>query len=174
MLSVRNIVFLAVAVTGSVIRRDAAQVKSDLQLINADTQAVTAAVNNYNGGGYANALPIVGAQSKLSDDIKAATDHAKAAGGLSEADADAIVGYIRDTLQPSIQASLSALKSKRDKFAGDGLSPIVKSSLGSLKMDTDNLSAALVAGTPPSRVSEAKAVSDAIDASFDDAIAYFS
>lgn len=174
MFSVRNLVFLAVAVTGSVIKRDAAQVKSDLQLINTDTQAVTAAVNNYNGGGINNALPIVRAQSKLSNDIKSATDHAKAAGALSEADSSAIIGYIRNTLQPSIKASLSALKSKKDKFAADGLTSIVKSRLESLKSDTDNLSAALVASAPPSKVSEAKAVSGAIDADFNDAIGYFS
>ncbi|QPG93553.1 hypothetical protein C2857_000703 [Epichloe festucae Fl1] len=174
MLSVRNLLFLAVAVTGSVIKRDAGQVKSDLQLINTDTQAVTAAVNNYNGGGVTNALPIVRAQSKLSRDIKSATDHAKAAGGISEADASAIIGYIKNTLQPSIQGSLSALKTKKGNFDADGLTPTVKSSLESLKSDTDNLSAALIAGTPPSKVSEAKGVSDAIDASFNDAIAYFS
>lgn len=174
MLSVKNLLFLAVAVTGSVVRRDAALVKKDLQLINTDTLAITAAVNNYNGGGFTNAIPIVNAQQKASADIKTATTDAKAAGVVSVADANDIIAYITGTLEPSIVGSLSALKSKKAFFATDGLTAIVKGSLQSLKTDTDNLGAALIGGTPASLQAQAKAIQAKIDADFDDAINFFS
>ncbi|KAG6029117.1 hypothetical protein E4U41_000473 [Claviceps citrina] len=174
MLSIKNLLFLAIAVTGSVIQRDAKQTKSDLQLIDTDTRAVTSAVNAYNGGGALNALPIVKAQDKLSADVRTATSHAKATGVVSEADAAAIIGYIQHTLRASLQGSLSALKSKKAKFAADGVTPTVRSSLQSLKSETDKLGAALVADTPPSKTAEAKAVASAISAGFADAIAFFS
>ncbi|EFY88115.1 hypothetical protein J3458_021282 [Metarhizium acridum] len=173
MLSIKNLLFLAVAVTGSVIKRDAAQVKQGLQTINADTNAVTTAVNNYNSG-FSQALPIVNAQNKLKDDLKTATNDANNAGVVSESDADGIIGYITGTLRPSIDASLSALKSKKANFDKDGLTPVVKSSLQDLKTDTDNLGAALVNGTPDSRKSQAQSIQNKIDADFVDAINHFS
>ncbi|KID86769.1 hydrophobic surface binding protein [Metarhizium guizhouense ARSEF 977] len=173
MLSIKNLLFLAVAATGSVIKRDAAQVKQDLQTINDDTNGVTAAVNNYNGG-LANALPIVTAQQKLSGDLKTATDNAKNTGTVNEADADEIIAYITNTLQPNIETSLSNLKAKKPQFDADGLTSTVKSSLQSLHTDTSNYGNALIAGTPPSKVAEAQAIQNKIDAGFVDAIAAFS
>lgn len=174
MLSIKNLLFLAVAATGSVIKRDAAEVKQDLQTINSDTSAVTTAVNNYNGGGFTNAVPIVTAQQQLSKDLKKATETAKNAGVVSEADANDIIGYITSELQPNIQTSLSALKAKKANFDADGLTPIVKSSLQDLKTDTDNLGAALIGGTPASKKPQAEDIQNKIDADFVDAIAYFS
>ncbi|KZZ99647.1 hydrophobic surface binding protein [Moelleriella libera RCEF 2490] len=175
MLSIKNLLFLAVAATGSVIiKRDVETVKQDLRTINDDTTAVTAAVNNYNGGGFAAAIPIVNAQNKLSRDIRSATTDAQNAGPASEADADDIIGYITNTLEPNIKTTLSALKSKKSKFDADGLSGTVKSSLQNLKSDTDKLSAALVSASPSSRAQAAQSIANTIDADFDDAIAYFS
>ncbi|OAQ60522.1 hydrophobic surface binding protein [Pochonia chlamydosporia 170] len=173
MLSVKNLLFLAVAVTGSVIKRDAALVKADLQTINTDTAKVTTAVNNYNGG-VLNALPIINAQQQVTKDIKKATTDAQNAGVVSEADALDIIAYITGTLEPTIVGSLSALKSKKAKFDADGLTGTVKSSLTSLKSDTDALGAALIAGTPANLVAQAQAIQAKIDADFDDAIAFFS
>lgn len=174
MLSIKNLLFLAVAATGSVIKRDAAEVLQDLKTINDDTTALTAAVNDYNGGGFTNALPIVNAQNKLSGDVDKATDAAKNAGVVSEADATVIITYITDNLQPNIKTSLSALKAKKANFDADGLTPIVNSSLQDLKTKTDNLGAALIGGTPASKKPQAEDIQNKIDADFADAIAYFS
>lgn len=174
MLSIKNLLFLAVAVTGSVIKRDAAQVQQDLKTINDDTNAVTTAVNNYNGGGLANAFPIVLAQQQLSKDLKTGTTNAQNTGVVSEPDADTIIAYITNTLLPSIKASLAALKAKKPQFDADGLTSTVNSSLQDLKTDTDKLGAALIAGTPPSKVDAAQGIQNQIDAAFADAIAFFS
>ncbi|KID74341.1 uncharacterized protein G6M90_00g083110 [Metarhizium brunneum] len=174
MLSIKNLLFLAVAATGSVIKRDAAEVKQGLQTINSDTSAVTAAVNNYNGGGFTNAVPIVTAQQQLSKDVKETTETAKNTGVVNDADANDIINYITGTLQPNIAASLAALKAKKANFDADGLTPIVKSSLTDLKTDTDKLGAALIAGTPAGLQEQAKAIQKKIDADFADAIAFFS
>ncbi|CCE30327.1 uncharacterized protein CPUR_04175 [Claviceps purpurea 20.1] len=172
MISLRNLLFLAVAVTGSVIPRDVGQVKKDLVTINADTQEVTKAVNGFNGD-LKSAPPILTAQHKLTSDIKTATDHAKAAGKVNEPDADFIINYISGQFQPSIDAALSAIKSKKDKFQGAGLAGTVKTSLTQLKGDADALSDALIGGAPASRVDKAKGLKAHISAGFDDAIKAF-
>ncbi|KAG5984827.1 hypothetical protein E4U55_003045 [Claviceps digitariae] len=173
MFSLRNLIFLAVAVTGSVIPRDVGQVKKDLEAINADTKAVTNAVNAFNGGAQG-APPILAAENKLTSDIKAATGHTKAVGKVSEADADDIINYVTGQFQPSIDAALSALKSKKPKFQADGLNGIVKTTLQKLKVDAGELSDALVANAPASRVDKAKGTKAHIDAGIDDAIKDFS
>ncbi|KID94032.1 4MeS, partial [Metarhizium majus ARSEF 297] len=173
MLSIKNLLFLAVAATGSVIKRDAAQVKQDLQTINSDTKAVVDAVNNYNGG-LANALPIVTAQQQLSKDLKTGTTNANNAGPVNEADADDILAYVKSTLIPSTEGALSGLVAKKATFAKDGLTSTVKSSLVDLKKDTGDLSNALENGAPDSKKPEAEQLKNQIAADFDDAIAQFS
>ncbi|TWU74216.1 hypothetical protein ED733_003153 [Metarhizium rileyi] len=174
MLSIKNILFLAVAATGSVVKRDVAQVKQGLQTINADTVAVTNAVNNYHGGGYDNAMPIVTAQEKLSDDSKEATSAVEGTNSVSHADANDIFAFIDNTLKETIEDSINALKSKREYFKADQLEDIVKSTLQSLQSDTDKLSDALLAKTPADLADKAKNIQARIYADFKDAITYFS
>ncbi|KFG79160.1 4MeS [Metarhizium anisopliae] len=173
MLSIKNLLFLAVAATGSVIKRDVAQVKKDLDTINSDTIAVTNAVNGYTGG-LASAFPIVTAQQQLSKDLKSATANAQDTGVVSEPDADDIIAYIINTLEPNIETSLSDLEAKKSQFDADGLTSTVHDSLQSLHTDTSNYGNALTAGAPPSKKPQAEAVQNKIDARFVKAIATFS
>ncbi|KAK8914778.1 hypothetical protein H634G_02155 [Metarhizium anisopliae BRIP 53293] len=173
MLSIKNLLFLAVAATGSVIKRDAAQVKQDLQTINSDTIAVSNAVNNYNGG-LANALPIVTAQQQLSKDLKTGTTNANNAGPVSDTDADDILGYVKSTLLPSTEKALADLVAKKATFASDGLTSTVHDSLVSLKQDTGNYGAALKNGAPDNKKAEADGLNNQIATDFDNAIANFS
>ncbi|KAG6034541.1 hypothetical protein E4U41_006501 [Claviceps citrina] len=119
MLSFRNLLFLAVAVNSSVNPRDVAQVRQDLEAINADVRAVTTAVNSYNDG-IPNTRSILNARRKLISDIRIATDHTQAAGKVSEADADGIVGYVAGSFEPSIDAALSALEAKKETSGQTG------------------------------------------------------
>jgi len=173
MFSLRNLIFLAVAVTGSVIPRDVGQVKKDFEVINADTQAVTNAVNGFNGDAQ-NTPPILNAEHKLTGDIKATTGHVKTVGKVSESDADYIINYVNGQYQPNIDAALSALKSKKAKFQAAGIAQIAKMDLEKLKGDAGALSDALVANAPASRVEKAKAIKAHIEAGIEDAIKDFS
>lgn len=172
MISIRNLLFLAVAVTGSVIKRDASTVLKDLETINSDTSAVTEAVNNYHGGSGSTAS-ILSAQNKLTQHIKTATNNAKGV-KPSDSEADKIISFITDKFQPNIRSSLNALTNAKDKFKKDGLAGAVKSILQALKSDSSNYSDALIAGTPGNKVEKAKAIKDEINKSFDDAIHAFS
>ncbi|QUC21649.1 uncharacterized protein UV8b_05892 [Ustilaginoidea virens] len=174
MLSVKNILFLAVAAAGSVIKRDVSQTKSNLKTINSDTQSVTSAVNDYNGGGMFAAMPIINAEQTLDNDIQSATNNANKLGTISTADAKALIDYIGNTIQPSMRTALKALKSKKPQFDADQLTGVVHDTLQSLQSDTDKLADALIKAVPASQKSQAKAPKDKIDADFNDAIAYFS
>ncbi|KAG6017487.1 hypothetical protein E4U54_006935 [Claviceps lovelessii] len=173
MFSLRNLVFLAVAVSGSVIPRDVGQVKRDLETINADTQAVTKAVNSFTSV-VQGSEPMLAAENTLTHDIESATADTKAVGKVSESDADDIINYVHGNFQPSIDAALSALKSKKDKFKADGIARIVKMQLEKLKGVAGQLSEALVENAPASRVEQAKAIKAHIDTGLDDAIKDFS
>ncbi|KAG5943283.1 hypothetical protein E4U53_007065 [Claviceps sorghi] len=173
MFSLRNLVFLAVAVTGSVIPRDVGQVKKDLEMLNSDTQAVTKAVNGFDGT-IQTSTPIIVANNGLITDIGTTTGHVNSVGKVSEAGADDIINYFTDTFQSSIDAALSALKSKKEKFQAIGLVGIVKTNLDKLKGGAEGLSDALVRNAPASRVGKAKAIKAHIDAGIADAIKQFS
>lgn len=174
MVAITQVLTFVTAVTAAVISpRDAAKVYGDLQTINTDNGKVKDAANKYNGG-VANAIPIVNAASQLDKDIKAGTDDAKAAGQVSQADAQKIIDYINKTLEPGIVATLKALENKKAKFDSDGLTKTVHDQLVSLKKDTDGLGAALVADTPSSLKSQANAAQAKIDSDFDGAIKFFS
>lgn len=169
----KALTLISVATAAVVFRRDAAQVLTDLEQINSDTTALTTAVNNYNGG-LANAVPIISAESTLENDLKTATTDANNSGTVSESDAQNILDYITNTLEPNIETSLTALKAKKSDFDTDGLTPTVESDLQTLKTDTDNLGAALIAHTPSDLVTQAQTIQAKIDADFTDAINYFS
>ncbi|KAG5917358.1 hypothetical protein E4U42_007265 [Claviceps africana] len=173
MFSLRNLVFLAVAVTGSVIPRDVGQVKKDLETLNSDTQAVTNAVNGFDGS-MQSSTPIIVANNRLNIDIGTTTGHVNSVGKVSEADADEIIRYITGKFQPSVDGALSALKAKKDKFQAIGLVGIVRASLEKLKGNAEGLSGALITNAPASRVEMAKAIKAHIDAGIDDAIKQFS
>ncbi|GAB0132264.1 hypothetical protein EsDP_00000705 [Epichloe bromicola] len=170
MISIRNLLFLAVAVTGSVIKRDADIVRKDLEIVNSDTIAVTKAVNNYNVA--QEAIPILNAQRKLTADIKTATNNANRV-KATPAEAEKIIDYITNVFQGSISSALNALKAKKDNFKKDGLTDSVKKILKDLKSDSSNYSDALIAGTPAGLQEKARGIKKDIIKKFDDAINAF-
>lgn len=172
MVSIKNLLVIASAVSAAVLPRDAAQVLNDLHTINSDTTTLTNAANNYNGG-FSAAVPIINAESALEKDLKTATDDTNASGTVSEADAQNILNYITNTLEPSIKTSLTAIKNKKAKFDADGLTPTVRKDLNNLKSGTDTLGSALLAHTPSDLTAKAQAVQAKIDADFQDAINFF-
>lgn len=172
MVAITKILYLATATVAAVVRRYAATIQSDLQKINSDTLALTQAVNNYNGG-IANAGPIVSAENTLEKDIKSTTQDAQNSAPVSETDGQNILNYIKNTLTPNLEGSLSAIEVKKSKFDADGLSPTVESDLKQLKSETDDLGAALLAKAPADLQSQGKSVLARIDRDFQGAINYF-
>ncbi|KHO00447.1 4MeS [Metarhizium album ARSEF 1941] len=171
--SVKNLLFLAVAATGSVIKRDAAQITNGLRLINKDILTLKVAVNSYSGG-VSGAIPILGAQQTLTGDVKSTTDEVNNTPSVSEAESDAIFTYIKDQLAVSLQSFIKALESKKSIFDHDHLTSAVVAAVKSSQESTEHLSNALMAKAPGSFAARAKALKDEIDHQFEDAIAYFS
>lgn len=173
MVAINSLILLATATTAAVLPRDASTVQSDLNTINSDTQKLTSDVNAYNGGLLA-AIQPENDESQLDKDIKQATTDANNSAPVSDADATSIINYIKNTLTPSIESALSALKAKKSQFASAGLQNTVLNDLKTLKNDTDSLGSALLAKTPDAEQADGSAVIDQIDGDFDDAISYFS
>lgn len=173
MVTINSLILLAATATAAVIPRDAAQVQSDLNTINADTQKLTSDVNAYSGGLFG-ALPSQNDESQLDKDIKSATDDANNSAAVSDSEAQSIISYIKNTLEPNIEKALTALKSKKSQFASAGLQNTVLQDLKDLKTDTDALGSALLAKAPSGEQASGQAVVNEIDADFNDAIQYFS
>lgn len=174
MLTLARLITLATAVSGAAISiRDAAKVLQDLQTINTDNNNLHKAVDAYTGG-FSTALAILNTSNQLDKDINSATSDAKAAGPASEADAQSIIDYINNTLEPGISSTVSALEGKKAQFDKDGLTKTVHDQLVKLKGDTDSLGAALIADAPADLADDANAAQAKIDSDFQGAIDFFS
>ena len=91
------------------------------------------------------------------DDLNAAAGRAKGQPVVSATDAQAIIDYINNTLEPSTKASITALQNKKTQFTNDGLKGIVLSDLQSIKNRTTVLGASLVKSAPSTKSSSAQA-----------------
>ncbi|KAK0107152.1 hypothetical protein ONS95_003858 [Cadophora gregata] len=172
MVAIKNFLFLATAVTALTIgKRDTATILNDISAINSNVQTLTTAANNYNGGLLA-AIPILTAQSNLGTAIDKGTTDARATPQLSSADSQSIVAAV-DRLTPSVEASLTAIRAKKARFAADGLTTTVQNSLATLKTKTDTFSDALIAISSSDTKATGTAQKAKIDGYFNAAIADF-
>ncbi|KAK4627979.1 hypothetical protein CLAFUR0_03970 [Fulvia fulva] len=163
MVAFKNIALFAVSATALVFPRNAATVQADLNKINSDTQTLTQRANSYNGG-LINALPVQNAEGTLENDIKSATSDAQASGPVSDADAQSIIDYINNTLEPSISSAVTAIVNKKAKFQADGLSSIVQKDFNNLKTETDDFGSALLAKAPSDKQAAGQAALSKVDA----------
>lgn len=166
MFSVKNLLFLITTASALVVtKRDAAQIRSDLQLINSDTNALKSAADRYTGGLFG-AIPVQNAADKLEDDINTATDNANASAPVSDSEAADIISYINNTLQPSVDAALTSIENKRSQFTSAGLKGSVQDTLATLRKDTNEYGQALLAKAPASQQSAGNAALTRIDNDF--------
>lgn len=176
MLSLKNILLFTTAVSAfaipELIERDAKSTQQNLTNINSDTVTFTQKVNNYVGG--LTVLDVVQAQNDLNDDIKSSTTYAQNSGAVTSTEAQSIIDYINNTLEPNIKKAMTAMKSKKSQFQSDGYGQTALDGLKDTKTNTDNFGAALLKNTPSGKTAAANAAQAKIDADFDDAISYFS
>ncbi|KAF7197248.1 hypothetical protein HII31_01403 [Pseudocercospora fuligena] len=176
MLSLKNILLFTTAVSAfaipELIERDAKSTQQNLTNINSDTVTFTQKVNNYVGG--LTVLDVVQAQNNLNDDIKSSTTYAQNSGAVTATEAQSIIDYINNTLEPNIKKAMTAMKSKKSQFQSDGYGQTALDGLKNTKTNTDNFGAPLLKNTPSSKTSAANAAQAKIDADFDDAISYYS
>lgn len=172
MVAVKNLLFLITAVSAYVVKRDAAQIQSDLNLINSDTNALKAAADRYTGGLFG-ALPVQNAADKLETDINTATDNANASDPVNDAEAASIINYITTTLSPNVDAALGSIENKRSQFTSAGLKGSVQDTLATLRADTNEYGQALLAKAPASAQSSGMAALAKIDQDFADTQAFY-
>lgn len=163
---VSRIALLATAVAAAVVKRDAAQVLADLKVVQSDNQKLQTAIANYNGGGLGPAIPILNAAKQLDNDIKTTTSDSDAAGNVSETDAQSILDYITNTIEPTIASTMNTLHQKKATADANGLTSIVHDQLVTIKGDTDKLGASLKAHAPADKQAAATAILTKIDADF--------
>ncbi|KAG5978712.1 hypothetical protein E4U55_006042 [Claviceps digitariae] len=169
MLSIKKLLFLAVAVTSAVVPRDGKL--EDLQLVTQDLQALTSAVEAYNGG---DAQPIKSALVKYATDANLTLVNAKIKGEFSVDVSSQIIDYVRTTMVPALKKFLSAVDAKKLVFEANGLVDDVQAGLVALRAQTDSLSRTLVSKIPFDKISEVVNIIKDYQASFSAAISVFS
>lgn len=172
MVAISKVLFFAVTATALVLPRSVSQVSSDISNIDSQTKKLTSAINSYNGGGVANALPVQSDEQDLDKAIKSATTDAQNTPKANSADSKKILGQIK-TLIPDIESALTALKNKKSKFEADGLGKTVHDDLTTLKTDTDSFGSALLKIASSDAQSEGKSDITKIDGDFNSAISDF-
>ncbi|KAG6045813.1 hypothetical protein E4U17_008113 [Claviceps sp. LM77 group G4] len=193
MLSVKNLLFLAVAVSCAAINRDAAdeslhslamrddpesksnsnQTTTDLEDITNNVYGLYQVVSMYNGSPISQ-YPIVGAQDKLLHSINEATAHGKLAPVASEEDSTAILAYIQTVMWPAMLRTITPMKTKKGLFSQAGQAAAMKTLLVDLKTATMDLSEVLVAATPLTKIILALSITRDMRNGFDDVIKTFS
>jgi hypothetical protein len=108
------------------------------------------------------------------DDLDAAAGRAKGQPVVSATDAQAIIDYINNTLEPNTKTSITALQNKKTQFTNDGLKSTVLSDLNSIKNRTSVLGASLVKSAPSTKSSSAQAALNKIIADINAGITTYS
>ncbi|KAG5913829.1 hypothetical protein E4U61_006470 [Claviceps capensis] len=193
MFSVKNLFYFAVAVSCAAINRDAAdgslhsltrrdepeaksnsnQTTTDLEDITNNVYGLYQVVNMYNGSPISQ-YPIVGAQDKLLHSINEATAHGKLAPVASQEDSTAILAYIQSVMWPAMLRTITPMRTKKELFSQAGQSQAMRTLLVDLKTATMELSEALVAATPLTKIILALSITRDIRNGFDDVIKTFS
>ena len=117
----------------------------DLNTINSDTLALTAALNTYQGG-LLDALPVQTASTSLTDHLNAAL----AGSGVFADDAElqAALSLSRDTLAPNVEACASALVAKKGAFDAAGATDLVRATLGTIASLSSQFGQKVLNGNP--------------------------
>ncbi|KAG6010935.1 hypothetical protein E4U21_002605 [Claviceps maximensis] len=163
MVSFKNIVLLANVAVAAFYQRDAATTLTDLKTVNADTVEVLNAIEAYSGGTTA-ILPVRAARDKLFAAIDRTAANALKSVKPSDAEAQNMVNYISNTIEPSVKAMLEAVKSKKALLDAAGLTHNAKEFLANLKSKTDNLGNVLNSDLSPELTRDGKAVMAKFDA----------
>ncbi|KAK4616311.1 hypothetical protein CLAFUW4_10538 [Fulvia fulva] len=148
---------LAGAASVHAVGDSAKKIIADLQSIQNLTEAVTGAVNAFNGS-LALALPITVATNDVLAKISSSTEDAKTAQPFSNADATALGPYTQD-LAYAVNSSIAALIGKKREFESGNLSPIVIQSLEGQKNSSKIFSDTVSMLVPENTRSVAQALS---------------
>ncbi|ATZ52369.1 hypothetical protein BCIN_08g01140 [Botrytis cinerea B05.10] len=172
MVAIKNIFCFITAVTAATIyQRTPATILTDITTIDTNVNALTKAVDNYNGG-FFDLLTVSSAESTLETSIKnAATDTANTS-PLSSADSTNILNAINHLI-PDIQQALDALVAKKTTFANAGVASTVEGDLANLKKETDTFGKNLLAISSSDVEPKLSATLSTIDNDFTNAEAAF-
>ncbi|KAF2771513.1 hypothetical protein EJ03DRAFT_372852 [Teratosphaeria nubilosa] len=124
---------------------------TDLKSIDADVEATTQKIEEFQGNSPKAILPVVVARNHLDHTIQQAIGHASFYDKLSDADATTGVNFLTGTLEPSIAAHIKALEEKKPIFVVAKSTNTIALSLTDLKKELDNLFDALKSDFPDSQ-----------------------
>lgn len=172
MVSLSSLSKFAASAKNAVTPRQAMSTADNLKAINAAVQELVKIVTNYKGGLLA-ASKISDQEASLSIDIKNATGDTKQSKIVPEEETESLIKYITETLRPSIQACMQALKDKKSELVAANLQGTVQGDLVGLRKDTATLGEAMVEKAHPKQQEAGKAENTQIDALFEDAIKFY-
>jgi len=173
MFRVSNFAKYAASAKAALSNREAASTQQNLETINAAVNKLTEIVQKYNGGLLA-ASPISSQVAALGQDLKNAIADAKTSEMVNDEEAQRIIDYILQVLEPSIKQSMVALKEKKAELAAANLQGTVLGDTKDLRAQTAEFSAELVRKAPAAKHPESNKANAVVDADFEDAIKFFS
>ncbi|KAF7194810.1 Cell wall mannoprotein 1 [Pseudocercospora fuligena] len=138
--------FATSALASSLVSRQATGLPADIAAIQAKTEALTTAIEAYQGE-VTQALAVNGAAGEVNDAVQAATTTANGLSEIAQNDAIALVNPIQD-LAKAVNTSVTALIGKKDLFTTAGLDGAVLSTLQTQSKASQALSDAIVSKLP--------------------------
>ncbi|KAG5930435.1 hypothetical protein E4U42_001358 [Claviceps africana] len=171
MLSVKNLLFLAVAVSGTVIQRAPPATPEDIQILNKDLQAITSATSLYNGRSL---QPITKAVDTYVADVKKTVKDIDSKGPFSEPVTAKLISYIKSDFLPNAKKGFEATRNKKPSFKTSRVIPQVVANLKSSYKATKALVDALLAHAPANKKAQIKDLLKEYEAAYEKTIKIFS
>lgn len=172
MVAIVKLLIFAVGATALRTRQTVAQVLSDLQTLNTDLNAYTAACNNYDGtiGGVA---PLQQRWNTILADIKKANTDATNTPQANDADSTTLINYINATITPSLNNAINCLINQKPRLINAGAKTIVQNNISYLKGNTTTLGNTIVAKSSANKKASASAAFSAVISSINRAQAAY-
>ncbi|KAG6001960.1 hypothetical protein E4U21_003610 [Claviceps maximensis] len=139
MVSVKNLLFLAVSVSALFTPPTNSFQLTDLKNLNDDLLALIQSVKEYNGGGDEGVSSIVNANKKYLTDAKQLIDTINKQKSISDSEGGDIIKYVGKVIQPNSDNFLQEVKSKKSLFEENGLIEQAKLALEALQTSTELL-----------------------------------
>jgi hypothetical protein len=169
MLSLKNLLCLAVAASAAVLPRSIVGIESDLAKVN---NLIITLTNDIELGPF-NSIAIAIDVDNLHGEIGTATSDAQVSAQLSPAEAEAVLNYSIPEVFQSTQAALAALNDRKVEYLTALLGPIILNDLRTLRLDAADYVQAL-AGLSPATAAGFERYGNALDSAFQRTIYNFS
>ncbi|KAI9569892.1 hydrophobic surface binding protein A-domain-containing protein [Boletus coccyginus] len=174
-LSFVTLIVAAVAL-GTPVKRDEAKVRSDLEALYKQLQALDTSVKGFpnEGATLAEVYAIHEEAESVDTSLETTTNDVNGSPDFTDSQADAIIAYLEKYIVPIVQTGTNDLVAKQPAVKAIHTESIAESDLETMKTNVDELGKTIVGKVPASKQSSVEEQFNSIDNALSNAITVYS